>query len=226
MQAGPSVLCLGQLSAEPSGIRPQGLQSEVKICFLRHTSCSLLVSLYLNVYSQFLYFIKCEQNAIPYLKIAQTGLAELWMAEAAPHGRALSGLTGWRGKAKLCVGSGVYHWKSMKVQGADSWTALYFAVQGHCVSPEVFYLWTSHIMFPHRKWRAWSEDSAWMLLGGSYLWFLFCCCCCCSWKHLKAKMIMGYWIKTRCFYNWCLVLGILPVTWMDDDDGLELLGRL
>lgn len=70
--------------------------------------------------------------------------------------RALSGITGWRGKAKLYVWGGVYHWKSMKVQGTESWTALYFVVQGHCVSPEVFYLWTSHIMFPHWKWRAWN----------------------------------------------------------------------
>lgn len=123
----------------------------------------------------------------------------------------------------------------MKVQGAGSGTALYFVVQGHCVSLEVFYLWASPIMFLCGKWRAWDwwalepfplqasvriEPGVEKVLGGSYLCFLFFH----SWKDLKAKMIMGHWIETKYIYNWCF-LGILPVTWVNNGNGMRLLGR-
>lgn len=107
---------------------------------------------------------------------------------------------GWHGKAKLYVWWGVYHWKSMKVQGVESWTALYFVVQGRCVSLEVFLSsGKSHnVSVPKMKGLellsfgtfstpGFCEDWAWMLLGGSYLCFLFFH----SWKDLKTKMIMG-----------------------------------
>lgn len=36
---------------------------------------------------------------------------------------------------------------------------------------------------------------------------------------------MGHWIETKYIYNWCLLLGILPITWMNNGNGTKLLGR-
>lgn len=92
-----------------------------------------------------------EQNAISHLKIAQS----CW--GSAPHERALSGTLGCCGKAKLYVWWGVYHWKTMKIQGVDSWTALYFVVQGHCVSlRSPLSLGESHNV-SGLKWRSWTR---------------------------------------------------------------------
>ena len=90
---------------------------------------------------------------------------------------------------------GVYHWKSMNVQGVRSWTALYFVVRGHPVS-----LWSPlslgesrsvsglkmkglELMTLFTPGFCWARSGYWLVnLTCMSLYFL-------SKKHLKTKML-------------------------------------
>ena len=80
----------------------------------------------------------------------------------------------------VCV-CGVYHWKSMKVQGVKSWIAPYFVVRGHHVSlqsPFIFGRVTQCLWAENERPElvtlfipGFCEDPAWMFLGKSDLHF-------------------------------------------------------
>ena len=121
-----------------------------------------------------------------------------------PSGTVNCGGTAWRSSERRCwlmwetqteCVCGVYHWKSMKVQGVRSWTALYFVVRGQTVSLESFIfgrvtqcLWTKN-EGPGTDDPFYSR----LLLWGPSGYFLVNPTCISSYflskKHLKTKML-------------------------------------
>lgn len=125
---------------------------------------------------------------------------------------------------------GVYHWKSMKVQGVRSWTALYFVVRGHPVSLESFIfgrvtqcLWTKN-EGPGTDDPFYSRllsGPVWILIGKSYLHvFVF------SFQEaFKNQNVVGFLGQSKVhLLSVCLIRAILPRTWVDK--GTSVFGKL
>lgn len=99
---------------------------------------------------------------------------------------------------------GVYHWKSMKVQGVKSWIAPYFVVRGHRVSLQSpLSLGKSHsvsgLKMKVRNWWPFLLQASVRTQPGCFLVNPTCISLSFhSKKRLKTKMIIGSWVETKC----------------------------